>query len=86
MWRAFGSTGVSALGIDAQVDGIEDATNQDRPPIDLDAELLCERLDIGGRLDRSEDWNSRRRIRSWRFLCFDYGPHRGRRAHASLEG
>ena len=35
-----------ALGVDAGVDGVEDAADQDRPPADLDAELLGERLDV----------------------------------------
>src|SRR5229473_1781400 len=33
-------------GIDAGVDGVEDAANQDRPPRNLDAEFFCQRLDV----------------------------------------
>src|SRR4029077_16289470 len=35
-----------ARGIDARIDGIEDAANQDRPPDDIGAEFRRQRLDI----------------------------------------
>jgi hypothetical protein len=35
-----------ARGIDAGVDGVEDAADQDRPPRDIGAKLLRQRLDV----------------------------------------
>ena len=67
-----------ARGVDAGVYGIQDAAYQDRAPTDFDAELLGERLDVVEG-ERSRDWNSRRRIRSWGFpLLSDFHSYQNR--------